>query len=79
MKRTYTAFQIIIVLMFCAIAVQLYRMQIIEGPHYAEQAKGNEILASKQTLVDRFPSSNPRSVSLKGITEPMEIASVDWR
>ena len=26
-----------------------------------------------------FPVSEPRSVQLKGITEPMEVVSVTWR
>ncbi len=30
-----------IALMFCVLAVQLYRMQIMDGPRYVEEAKGN--------------------------------------
>jgi penicillin-binding protein 2 len=41
MSRTYKTFQIVIALMFCVLAVQLYRMQILEGPSYNEQARGN--------------------------------------
>ncbi|MGH8934995.1 MAG: hypothetical protein ACRDXD_01790 [Acidimicrobiia bacterium] len=42
-----------------------------------------EIVASGSTLdeagVLRFPVSARRSVTLKGISEPVEVATVDWR
>jgi class 3 adenylate cyclase len=50
-----------------------------EAARIAAMAKGGEILASRQTVVSRFTFSDPRSVVLKGITEPMEIVTVDWR
>jgi class 3 adenylate cyclase len=50
-----------------------------EAARIAALAEGSEILASKQTATDRFPVSEPRTVTLKGITEPMEIVSIQWR
>ena len=50
-----------------------------EAARIAALAAGSEILASKQTATPRFPASEPRSVSLKGISEPMEVVSVQWR
>src|SRR5438046_9888328 len=41
MNRSYKVFQIVIALMFCVLAVQLYRMQIIQGSSDDEQASGN--------------------------------------
>ncbi|MFL5735631.1 MAG: penicillin-binding protein 2 [Chloroflexia bacterium] len=41
MKRSFRAFNIVIVLMFCLLAGQLYRMQVIDGQRYSDQAKGN--------------------------------------
>jgi hypothetical protein len=43
---------------------------------------GGEILASGETLaeeIDRFSVGNPRTVSLKGISEPVDVVTVDWR
>jgi penicillin-binding protein 2 len=41
MKRSYLVFHIAIVVIFCLLAGQLYRMQIVEGRSYAERAKDN--------------------------------------
>jgi class 3 adenylate cyclase len=49
-----------------------------EAARIAALAEGGEIVASKQTATG-YPSSEPRSVTLKGISEPVEIVSIDWR
>ncbi|MFN2589720.1 MAG: 4Fe-4S domain-containing protein [Actinomycetota bacterium] len=51
-----------------------------EAARIAGLAGGAEILASSDTVAGtRFPFHDPRSVALKGITEPVEIVTVDWR
>jgi class 3 adenylate cyclase len=50
-----------------------------EASRIAALADGGEILASKETAAGRGGLSEPRSVSLKGIAEPMEIVAVDWK
>ncbi len=52
-----------------------------EAARIAALAGGGEILASTATAgtTSGYPISAPRSVRLKGISEPMEIVSVDWR
>jgi class 3 adenylate cyclase len=50
-----------------------------EAARIAALAGGGEILASKQTATPAFKVSEPRSVSLKGISEPVEVVSIDWR
>ena len=45
------------------------------------EGEGGQILASRQTLAecgDGYGTSEPRAVRLKGISEPVEIVSVDW-
>ncbi len=45
-------------------------------------AGAGEILASRETLEDAgsgFRKSNPRSETLKGFVEPVEVVNVDWR
>ena len=57
------------------------------GVHVAARigaaAVGEEILVSSATLSEinsiRFGLSDPRQVSLKGVKEPVEVHSVDWR
>ena len=54
-----------------------------KGVHEASRicgvAEGDEIVASRETAAGgRFPVSNPRAVSVKGIAEPVEVVSVDW-
>ncbi len=50
-----------------------------EAARIAALADGGEILASKATAADgRFPISEPRTVTLRGTSEPIEIVSVDW-
>lgn len=51
-----------------------------EAARIAALADGDEILSSKATATDgRFPVSEPRTVTLRGTSEPMEIVSVEWR
>lgn len=47
----------------------------------AALADGGEILASVDTLkgLDGFRISEPRVVTLKGIAEPIQVVSLDWR
>lgn len=50
-----------------------------EAARIAALAAGGEILASRQTMIPRYNASEPRMVTLRGIAEPMEIVSVQWR
>jgi class 3 adenylate cyclase len=51
-----------------------------EAARIAGLAGGSEIYASQVTAAgSRYPASDPRSVALKGIAEPIEIVTVDWR
>jgi len=50
-----------------------------EAARIAALGEGGEIIASKDTLTARFPASEPRTVTLKGISEPIEVVSVNWR
>ena len=56
-----------------------------KGVHEAARvgalAEGGEILSTSSTLEgheERFVVSAPRSVSLKGLTEPVEVVTIDW-
>jgi class 3 adenylate cyclase len=49
-----------------------------EAARIAALAEGGEILASRQTMIPRYPASEPRLVTLKGIAQEMEIVSVQW-
>jgi hypothetical protein len=43
-------------------------------------AEGSEILASRDTAADsRFPVSSLREVTPKGISEPIQVVTVDWQ
>ena len=51
-----------------------------EAARIAAAATGSEILVSRETAQGAaFKTSEPRSVQLKGISEPMEVVSVAWR
>ncbi|MGH3117397.1 MAG: adenylate/guanylate cyclase domain-containing protein, partial [Gaiellales bacterium] len=53
-----------------------------EAARIAAMAEGDEILASSETFdlsKSRFFASQPRSVSLKGVSRPFQIVSIDWR
>ena len=51
-----------------------------EASRIAGLADGGEILASRQTAAGgRFDLSEPRTVEIRGIAEPVEVVLVDWR
>ena len=52
-----------------------------EAARIAALADGGEIVASKATVGpdSQYPVTEPRAVSLKGISEPVEVVSIDWR
>ncbi len=52
-----------------------------EAARIADLAEGGEILASKATIGAGMahPLSEPRTVTVKGITEPIEVVAIDWR
>ena len=52
-----------------------------EAARIAALAEGGEIVASKATVGSsaQYPTSEPRTVTLKGIAEPVEVISIDWR
>jgi class 3 adenylate cyclase len=50
-----------------------------EASRIAGVAKGGEIVASTSTLGAGTRTSDVRSVELKGLSEPIEIATIDWR
>ena len=50
-----------------------------EAARIAAQAGAGEILASATTVGESQRTSNPRSVELKGLSEPMDIVNVDWK
>jgi class 3 adenylate cyclase len=50
-----------------------------EAARIAALAKGVEIMASSATAGSHVSVSEPQSVTLKGIAEPMEIVTVIWR
>jgi class 3 adenylate cyclase len=50
-----------------------------EAARIAALAGGGEILASRDTVTgSRFAFSDARQVNLKGISEPVEVVTVDW-
>ncbi len=56
-----------------------------KGVHQAARiaalAEAGEILASQETLVAdlaRFAVSNPRTVTLRGISDPVQVVTIDW-
>ena len=50
-----------------------------EAARIAALAAGDEIVSSLATAADgRFPMSEPRTVSLRGTSEPIEVVSIDW-
>jgi class 3 adenylate cyclase len=51
-----------------------------EAARIAAEAQGGEVLASWHTAQPcKFATSEPRSVSLKGIAEPVQIVSISWK
>jgi class 3 adenylate cyclase len=50
-----------------------------EAARIAALAEGSEVLASQATAAgSRFATSEPRVVTLRGTSEPVEIVAVDW-
>jgi class 3 adenylate cyclase len=55
-------------------------MGVHEAARIAAIAEGGQVLASRDTAAGgRYPMGEARSVTLKGISEPMEIVLVTWR
>ena len=52
-----------------------------EAARIAALADGGEIIASRATVGSGspYPASEPRTVTLKGISEPLDVVSIDWR
>jgi class 3 adenylate cyclase len=55
-----------------------------KGVHEASRigglAEGNQIVASAETAAGgAFPTTDPRTVTVKGISDPIEVVTVDWR
>jgi len=56
--------------------------EVHRAARIAAVADGWQILASEATIADareRFPVTSPRSVSLKGFTDPVPVVEVRWR
>jgi class 3 adenylate cyclase/Tfp pilus assembly protein PilF len=52
-----------------------------EAARIGSLAGGGQILASAntvQTAATRFPTSTPRSVILKGVSQPVEVVTIEW-
>jgi class 3 adenylate cyclase len=65
-------------------ATQVGRNFTGKGVHEASRiaglAEGGEILASLDTAAGgRYQVSSPRTVDVRGIAEPIEVVSIDWR
>jgi class 3 adenylate cyclase len=50
-----------------------------EAARIAALAEGGEILASRETAGELPAASEPRTVTLKGISDPVEVVSIEWR
>jgi class 3 adenylate cyclase len=56
--------------------------EVHKAARIAALAEGGEILASRETLTAAdgdFKAGEPREIALKGFTEPVEVASIEWR
>jgi class 3 adenylate cyclase len=65
-------------------ATQVGRNFTGKGVHEASRiaglAEGGEITASRETAAGgRFPISEPRTVDIRGMAEPIEVVSVEWK
>jgi len=52
-----------------------------EAARIGSLAGGGQILASMNTVqsaATRFPTSTPRSVTLKGVSQPVEVVTIEW-
>jgi class 3 adenylate cyclase len=55
-------------------------MGVHEAARIAALAEAGQILASKLTVAGtRHTGSQPMTVTLKGMSEPVEVVTVDWR
>lgn len=51
-----------------------------EASRIAGLADGSEIVASRETAAgSRFSVSEPRTVTLRGTSEPVDVVTVQWR
>jgi class 3 adenylate cyclase len=53
-----------------------------EAARIAAAAEAGEILASRaslETLPSHFSASPPRAIRLRGISQPVEVVTIDWR
>ncbi len=53
-----------------------------QAARIASMAEGGEILVSRSALeteISRYPTSEAKMVNLKGISEPIEVPTIDWR
>jgi class 3 adenylate cyclase len=50
-----------------------------EAARIAALAEGGEILASRETAGNYPGTSEARTVTLKGISDPVEVVAIDWR
>jgi class 3 adenylate cyclase len=53
-----------------------------QAARIASLAKGGEILVSRtalETEISRYPTSEAKMTHLKGISEPIELSTIDWR
>jgi class 3 adenylate cyclase len=56
-------------------------MGVHEAARIAAQGQGGEIVVSTETLIggpSRYRLSEAREISLKGVSQPVEVVSVDW-
>jgi class 3 adenylate cyclase len=62
-------------------AVDFAGRGVHEAARIGSLAGGGQILASVNTLqgaATRFPISTPRSVTLKGVSQPIEVVTINW-
>src|SRR6266542_2424725 len=53
-----------------------------QAARIASMAEGEQILVSRAALhpgTSRYPTSEARTVNLKGLSEPVEVSTIDWR
>jgi class 3 adenylate cyclase len=53
-----------------------------QAARIASMAEGGEILISRtalETEISRYPTSEAKMMNLKGISEPIEVSTIDWR
>ena len=51
-----------------------------EAARIAGVANGSEIVVSRETIEQsRYKGTSPRSVELKGLSQPVDVVSVEWQ